>query len=418
MIDQTLEFLSDFTFVYPVLMAYIWMGGALIFLLHREVFAPSRSQPLELATYPRVAILVACYNEEQHIEETLHNLEEQTYPDLEIIAINDGSSDRTGDVLDRLTKTLPRLRAVHLKHNQGKATALRAGHATTRAEYVIIVDADVLIEPDVAMRMVYRMQRNPRLGAVTGNPRIRNRGSLLGRIQTGEFSSVVAMIKRAESAYGRLFSVSGCIAGFRHAAVQDVGYWSVDMATEDVDISWRLQLNGWLVEYEPAAICWVLMPETIRGLWKQRLRWAQGGAEVLMRYFPRMFRSASLWMWPIYLEYITSILWAFVVALMMIIFAVGLVIPLPDVLNVQQHVSPANAIILALTFLLQALFALAMDSRYEKGLMKQIFWMIWYPLGYWTLTASTAIAGLCKAFGRSKRKHARWESPDRGVIRS
>ena len=98
---------------------------------------------------------------------------------------------------------------------------------------------------------------NPNVGAVTGNPRIRNRSTLLGRIQVGEFSAIVGMIKRAQRSYGQVFTVSGVIAAFRKSALHDVGYWSNDMVTEDIDISWKLQLAGWSIYFEPNALCWV-----------------------------------------------------------------------------------------------------------------------------------------------------------------
>lgn len=116
----------------------------------------------------------------------------------------------------------------------------------------------------------------PHVGAVTGNPRIRTRSTLIGRIQVGEFSSIIGLIKRTQRIYGRVFTVSGVIAAFRRQALADVGYWSPDMITEDIDISWKLQLRHWDIFFEPRALCWILMPETLRGLWKQRLRWAQG----------------------------------------------------------------------------------------------------------------------------------------------
>lgn len=416
MITQTLQLISDFTFIYPVLMAYIWMGGALIFLVSRELFLADKSTQPTLKRHPKTAILVACYNEEDIIEETLANLDEQVYPNLEVIAVNDGSTDRTGELLDQAAEKYPWLRVVQLKTNQGKATALRTAHAATSAEYVIVVDADVLLEPDVTLRMVHRLEMNPRLGAVTGNPRVRNRGSLLGRIQAGEFASIVGMIKRAQSVFGRLFTVSGCISGFRHSAVQDVGYWSVDMATEDVDISWRLQLKGWFVQYEPTAICWVRMPETLAGLWKQRLRWAQGGAEVLLRYSSRLFRLSSVWMWPIYIESLLSIVWSFLIGSLLLFFIADLVLPMPESLTALNALWPNSAIIICSTFILQSIFAMAIDSRYERKSYTLIFWMIWYPLGYWVIIACTAMVGFWKAFGRSKRKRATWESPDRGQI--
>ncbi len=154
----------------------------------------------------------------------------------------------------------------------------------TKNEFLICIDGDALLGPEALAWMMRHFLDNPKVGAVTGNPRIRTRSTLLGKIQVGEFSAIVGMIKRAQRVYGRIFTISGVIAGFRKSALHSVGYWSNDMVTEDIDISWKLQLDGWSIRFEPNALCWVLMPETLKGLWKQRLRWSQGGAEVLLRY--------------------------------------------------------------------------------------------------------------------------------------
>src|SRR5690606_1756376 len=111
---------------------------------------------------------------------------------------------------------------------------------------------------------------SPRVGAVTGNPRIRTRSTLLGRIQVGEFSSIIGLIKRAQRTYGKVFTVSGVMACFRRSALHDVGYWDPHALTEDIDVSWRLEIRHWDVRFEPNALCWILMPETLQGLWRQR----------------------------------------------------------------------------------------------------------------------------------------------------
>ena len=107
--------------------------------------------------------------------------------------------------------------------------------------------------------LVKHLHESVRVGAVTGNPRIRNRSTLLGKLQVGEFSSIIGMIKRAQRIYGRVFTVSGVVVAFRKSALQRIGYWNCDMATEDIDVSWRLQLDHWDVRYEPNALCWILM---------------------------------------------------------------------------------------------------------------------------------------------------------------
>lgn len=80
-------------------------------------------------------------------------------------------------------------------------------------------------------------------------------------MQVGEFSSTVGLIKRCQQVFGRLFTVSGVIALFRKSALEEVGYWSVDMLTEDIDISWKLQTHGWEISYEPRALTWILTPK-------------------------------------------------------------------------------------------------------------------------------------------------------------
>ena len=261
----------------------------------------------------------------------------------------------------------------------------------------------------------YGSFNGPGIGALTGNPRIRTRSSLLGKLQVGEFSSIIGLIKRAQRAYGRLFTVSGVVCAFRKRALHDVGYWSLGAITEDIDISWRLQLHGWYVLYEPHALCWILMPETLRGLWPQRLRWAQGGAENAVRNVRHFLRRPFSGLGPIYVDYCLSILWAYAVAFT---FALWFLALLPGVhLPVQGGgVIPESwGLVLCLTFLLQAAISMWLDGKYERGLRRTYFWMIWYPLVYWMIIWATALIGFPKGVMTHRTLRGRWESPDRGV---
>ncbi|MDD2864779.1 MAG: poly-beta-1,6-N-acetyl-D-glucosamine synthase, partial [Methylococcales bacterium] len=295
-IDSEIE---DFIYYYPLFMAYVWMFGAIIFCLRYE-WHQSPLPNLKKEECPSVSILIPCYNEGENVRETIGILQQQHYPNFEIIAINDGSKDNTLEILHELAEKYDNLRVVNLATNQGKAMGLRTAALLAKSEILVCIDGDALLSPDAVGWMVRHFQENPNVGAVTGNPRIRNRSTLLGRIQVGEFSAIVGMIKRAQRSYGKVFTVSGVIAAFRKTALHNVGYWSNDMITEDIDISWKLQLAGWTIRFEPNALCWVLMPETMNGLWKQRVRWSQGGSEVLLRYFKSLFRWSSRGMWLLY----------------------------------------------------------------------------------------------------------------------
>ena len=134
-------------------MSYLWMIGALIFCI-RERKEPAFDLPPLLNEYPLVAVLVPCFNEGDNAEETIGQALQLEYPNFEVIVINDGSSDHTGDVLDRMSVRCANLRVVHLAENQGKAMALQAGSLVTEAEYLLGIDGDALLDPHAAQWMI------------------------------------------------------------------------------------------------------------------------------------------------------------------------------------------------------------------------------------------------------------------------
>lgn len=407
-------------FFYPLVMACVWMIGAIIFYLRHERGKPDVFGPLPpLARFPSVAIVIPCHNEADHVRDTIAYAARQSYPDFEIIAVNDASRDDTLAILTELAQRVPRMRVVNLATNQGKAMGLRTAAMLTEAEIILGIDGDALLPPEATHWLVRHFVDDPAVAAVTGNPRVRNRTTLIGRIQVGEFSAIIGMIKRAQQAYGRIFTVSGVIAAFRRSALHHVGYWSTDMVTEDIDISWKLQLAGWRVGFEPNALCWVLMPESVRGLWRQRARWAQGGAEVMLRYAPRILRWRARALWPLWGEYWLSVIWSHLLALALLAGLVHLVEP--DRFGWQVDVVPQwFGVLLSLTCLVQFAVSLGIDSRYEAragGLGRYYFWIIWYPIAYWAIGVSTNLVGVWRALARRRGQPAVWGASDRGLQR-
>lgn len=411
-----IQALFDFAFYYPLYMSYVWMIGGLIYYVRREQKDKNYYEQPALSRYPPVTIVVPCHNEGDNLYETIGWLVRQNYPDFKIIAINDGSRDNTKEILDGLEAKHPQLTVIHFAKNQGKAMGLRMAALFSPHEYLICIDGDALLDVNAVAWMMRHFISGPRVGAVTGNPRIRNRSTLLGKIQVGEFTSIIGLIKRAQRSYGKIFTVSGVIVGFRKAALHSVGYWSTDMVTEDIDISWKLQLRHWDIRYEPNALCWILMPETLKGLWRQRLRWAQGGCEVMLRY---AFSVFTQWrhhrMWLLAIELAVSVFWAYVMALIVMLWLAGWVAPLPDYLVINNFFSGWNGVVLGLTCLVQFAISLLIDSRYEPAISKHYYWMIWYPMVYWFISATTTVVALPKALFKRRGKRAVWVSPDRGL---
>jgi biofilm PGA synthesis N-glycosyltransferase PgaC len=412
------EWLSRFVFYYPLLMAYVWMLGGMIYYVRWERNRGNVLSDLPaLAEYPPVSILIPCYNEGENVRETIEYLLHQQYPNFEIIAINDGSKDNTLEILHELADQHPQIRVVNLASNQGKAVGLRTAALLANSEILIGIDGDALLAPNATAWIVRHFLEDPHVGAVTGNPRIRNRSTLLGKIQVGEFSAIVGMIKRAQRSYGHVFTISGVIAGFRKTALHDVGYWSPDMVTEDIDISWKLQLAGWAIRFEPNALCWVLMPETLNGLWKQRSRWAQGGVEVLLRYFRPLFSWRSRGMWPLYLECCISLAWAFLVVAMLAMVPFEWFSNEPR--EALEDLSPHwTSMLLCVTCLIQFAVSLTIDSSYERksgGSAQHYYWMIWYPIIYWLINVGTTINGCIQALRKKRGQRAVWVTLDRGL---
>jgi len=408
--------LLDFVFLYPLFMSFLWMAGGIYFYFQWERRGERSTEPPQIDDPPLVSILIPCFNETHSVEETVGAAMAQRYPNFEVIAIDDGSSDATALLLGRLAVDYPALRVVKLEANQGKAMALRMGALVARGEYLVCIDGDAMLDRDAAAYLVKPLIDNPRVGAVTGNPRIRTRSTLLGRVQVGEFSSIIGLIKRAQRVYGTIFTVSGVIVAYRRAALHRCGYWSLDMVTEDIDASWMLQIDHWSVQYEPDALCWILMPETLAGLWTQRLRWAQGGAEVFLKQVRTLLSWRQRRMWGVVAEYCLSLAWAGAFVLTILLWAIGQFVDMPEGLNVPTIQPPSFwGLLLLTTCLLQFTVSLAIDSRYEKRLFRLIFWVIWYPFFFWMLTLTTSLVGFFKAVFQRGGKRAVWVSPDRGV---
>jgi biofilm PGA synthesis N-glycosyltransferase PgaC len=407
--------LPYFCFAYPFIMSWYWMAGGLLYYWWRERRFRPVDDPPALEAWPPFSILVACFNEAETAVETLTAAHRIDYPDFEIVAVNDGSTDATAEILDRLAQSLPRLRVIHLVTNGGKARALRVAAQLARHELLLCIDGDALLDPN-ALRWAAVNFLRADIGAFTGNPRIRNRTTELGKMQVGEFSAIIGLIKRAQTAYGWLFTVSGVVAGFRRRALRDAGWWSSHTLTDDIDITWRIQMAGWRVVYSPSTLVWILMPETLTGLWRQRLRWAEGGARMMLDYAGPILRLRVPGMTPTYLSYVLSVLWSYVMLLSLLAGAADAIGLVRWGLVRSVALMPGWwGLVLTLTYLLQALVSHLLEKRYEPRMLRALFWVIWYPAAFWLISLATTVVAVPKVMFARKGARGTWVSPDRGL---
>ena len=394
---------------YPIVTSIMWMITAAIFRLRWEDGGAGACGDGE-RQWPLVSVLVSAYNEEAVIARSVLAMLRMDYPAFEVIVVDDGSSDGTLAALQPLMGD-PRLRVVRKAVNEGKAMALNDALPLARGEILMGLDADA--EPDPQMlRYIVPHFDSPRVAAVTGNPRVRNTGSFLARLQAVEFSSIISLLRRAQRVWGRIDTVSGVVAALRRSAVVDVGGYSPNMPTEDIELTWKLQKRHYDVRYEPRAICWMTVPQSWRGLWRQRLRWARGLAQVLRKHADVMVTWKSRRLWPVFVESSLSILWSvcfvFLTSLWTLSYAVGLppvgASPIPNLWGMA----------IATLCLLQLLTGVLIDRRYDRGIVRFLPYAVWYPLVYWAFLALTTVRALPYLVKAPAREAVRWSTARTG----
>lgn len=399
-----------FVYWYPAVMGMMWILGSLVFY-----FANERKGSLPLEKTPFVSILMPAHNESRILYPVVKEMVDLNYPEYEVILINDGSSDDTSEVLKDLAIKYDRVRVIDLKENCGKANALYLGLIAAKGEILVGVDADSYLDKNALRYLVSHFvnrHNGERVGAVTGNPRVRNRGTLLGKLQLCEYASIISLIKRTQRVLGKVMTVSGVCVAYRKRALMECGFWDRDMMTEDIAVTWKLEKNFWDVRYEPRALCWMLVPETIKGLWRQRRRWSEGGLEVIFRHWDIFKSWKRRRMAPIYLEQVLSFFWS-VCWLILTIILITMEIRGHHVIT--EYIWKSQ--FLSFICLFQFLIAMWLESRYDKKIFDNSWSVIWYPILYWYINVFIALASIFKAILPNK-KLATWKSPDRGVTQT
>jgi biofilm PGA synthesis N-glycosyltransferase PgaC len=402
--------IANYLFFFPLVMSLVWTTGALYTWFRYERHTPRHDSPPDASHLPPVSIIIPCFNEAAHIVETIRCALAVRHPDFEVIAVDDGSTDGTGVILDSLAESSRRLRVVRQAFNQGKAAGLKAGALEATHEILICIDGDARIDPHAPTWIAAAFAADQGLGAVTGNPRIVNRSTLLGRMQVGEFSAMIGIIKRAQLLLKRLFTVSGVIAAFRKSAVQQVDYWTLDALTDDIDMTWKLQRAGWRATFEPHALIWILTPETLHGLWRQRLRWAMGGAQVMRKNIDILWSQRSYGMRPLMLEMIASVTWCYLLAISSLVWLIRHFFMAEEFFPVAT-----SGVILGVCCVVQFTAGAIIDRRYDERVMRDLIWSIWYPLAFWLLQFATTIVAYPLVLMRRRGTPATWVSPDRGL---
>jgi len=255
------------------------VGARLILLVIAATRYRARSRRPRRPWRGPVSVIVPAYNEHAGIERCLRSMVGSDYPELEVILVDDGSTDATPDLVAALGLPVVVVRQA----NKGKATALNTGVRHARHSVLIFADGDTIFERATIAELVAPFA-DPRVGAVAGNVKVANRRSLLGMIQHVEYVVGSSLDRCMYDVLSCMVTIPGAVGAFRRSAITDVGGVPSNTLAEDSDLTIAIGCAGWRVRYAAAAPAWTEAPATVAQLWTQRHRWSYGTMQALWKY--------------------------------------------------------------------------------------------------------------------------------------
>ena len=359
-----------------------------------------KAQPDAAVFSPPISVIVAAYNEAKVIAATLRSVLETDYSgEMEIVVIDDGSTDETASEVKKIAASDNRLRLIS-QPNRGKAEALRCGVAEAKNDVLVFLDADTHFERKTLRELVQPL-RDEKTGAVSGHAKVGNLHKFITRCQSLEYTCGFNLDRRAYAQWNCITVAPGAISAVRKSALEKAGGFSLDTLAEDTDLTLNLHKHGYRVAYASEALAWTEAPETVHGLAKQRFRWAFGTLQCLWKHRDLVFnpRFAALGWFSL------PNIWFFQIILVAIT-------PLVDaVLILSLLGSGGSALwIYFLTFLLTdlvlAFLACWLDGeRLRKAWMIIPMRLIYRPLLSWVVLRSLyrAVKGAWVTWGKLER---------------
>lgn len=414
--------------LYPVIGALFWFFGSLSYKFLKKSKKEINFIELALDEQPMITIMIPAHNEEIMIEETIEYLATQlNYDNYEILVINDGSTDTTLPILFKLQAQYENLRIINILKNQGKAHGFNIGTYFAKGEFILSNDADTIPERDALMKYMnyFISEEDVNTAAVTANMDVQNRTTILGKSQTVQFSSIVGVIKRSQTAINdSMYAYSGANTMYKKQFLIDVGGFRQDRSTEDISIAWDHLMYGVTPRFAPDIIFHMNVPETMSQLYKQRKRWAQGGTEVWLTNSFKFLKHPIKYRYVIsmFLDTTFSIIWSFFFFITTIIFLFLML----HYLFIGNYERIWHGIAMSFIFVtfelisgtLQLLAALILDSKGKK--FKYFIFAPLYMLFFWVvnpLTIVTTFIPAIKACFGKKDHYGAWVSPTRKSLK-
>lgn len=260
-----------------------------------------RYRPINEQCNEPITFLIPAYNEQAHIYETLASISNQKYQgNISIIVVDNGSTDNTSSEVLRAQKDFNLDIKLLFEPKKGKYHALNQGLQYVTTKYFISLDADTVLHSQATHHIVLAISKNPSIGAVAGGILVKNhQNTLLTRMQFFDYILSINAIKNLQSQYGSTLVAQGAFSIYETNLVKKLGGWD-DSVGEDIVLTWKILANKRIVHFEPRAVSYTIVPESLKAFFFQRLRWARGMIEGLKAVKPWQQRS-------IYAQYLTFI---------------------------------------------------------------------------------------------------------------
>ncbi len=242
----------------------------------------------KIGKLPFVSVIIPAYNKEKIISETVAAVKGLDYPKelIEIMAIDDGSSDGTYGILKRIEGI-----NAFRKPNTGKADTVNYGARLAKGDVIMCVDADSFPQKDSLIRAVQLFDDGNTAG-VTVSVLAKSANNLIQKLQRIEYALLVLSRKLMES-LNSIYVTPGPMALYRKDVFMKIGGLDRKNITEDIEIAWRLLANGYKIRMSIDSKVYTDVPDTLRGWWRQRIRWNVGGTQTAIKYFNFLFRRPS-----------------------------------------------------------------------------------------------------------------------------
>jgi spore germination protein YaaH/peptidoglycan/xylan/chitin deacetylase (PgdA/CDA1 family)/GT2 family glycosyltransferase len=289
-------------FFFAIFLIFLALGSVRIIIIGVMAILEKRKKAalnkIEDTLYkPFVSIIVPAYNEEVNAVSSLHNLLKCDYPDFEIIFIDDGSKDKTFEIVKDAFENNPLVK-VYTKQNGGKASALQYGIGQSHADYVICIDADTKLAADAVSKLMRNFlnpiyNKGQEVGAVAGSVIVGNEVNLLTKWQSIEYITSQNFDRKGFAYLNAITVIPGAIGAFKKDALIEAGGFTTDTLAEDCDITMRIIKAGYIVANEPKAYAYTEVPEQLKQFLKQRVRWSFGVMQTFWKHKDFLFNNKN-----------------------------------------------------------------------------------------------------------------------------